>query len=87
MQKQVRVKILKFLGVYLGKLLAIANRNCFKPEMFDLLFFAEEWFKQYETVESLKTVDTLLGEDWKVERIFETGGSFGSWKEPWRGAS
>ena len=59
MQKHVRVKILKFLGVYLGKLLAIANRSCFKPEMFDLLFFAEEWFKQYETVESLKTVDTL----------------------------
>ena len=55
-------------------MLAIANRICFKPEMFDLLFFAEEWFKQYETVESLKTVDTLLGEAWKVERIFETGG-------------
>ena len=49
-------------------MLAIANRICFKPEMMhDLLFFAEEWFKQYETVESLKTVDTL--------------GKLGKWKE------
>ena len=35
-----------------------------------LLFFAEEWFKQYETVESLKTVATLE-KNWKVERILK----------------
>ena len=51
--------------------------------MFDLLFFfAEEWFKQYETVESLKTVDTLLGEELESGKNPKTEGSFGSWKEP-----